>query len=294
MTHSGRDPAWERTIEIGGCTITVTSQSQDCADDIRSILALYPRSEESPDIVFDIQHNKQLELSVNGELLWKSEIPGEVTAAFEVHFYTRVVEQITPDLTSIHAAAVGLPSGAGLAACLFAGVSDAGKSSVCTKAVLEGASYLSDEFSLLSGSGDIHPFPRPLQWGKEEHPAFTHQMMEQAGIGKASFTFPNTEGTILKSLLWLPNNVQQVPLPLKYVVFPRYDASAIEPEITSIRRGEALMELPGHLHLQQRSDIMLQTLNQRIPVQTNFYRFRFADIHAGWGKLMRVFEDETS
>ncbi|MES0371040.1 MAG: hypothetical protein ABUK11_02070 [Mariprofundaceae bacterium] len=218
---------------------------------------------------------------MNNEELWRSDNPGEITAAFEVHFYSRIVQKLVPKLASIHAASIGIDN----QACIFAGISDAGKSSMCTKAVLEGSHYLSDEFSLLNETGEIEPFPRPLQWGKEQHPAFTHEMMAQSGIKQASFQFPDTEGNTISSLLWLPEKIQHAPLPLRWVIFPRFDASVSTSELTTIRRGEALMELPQHLHQQQRADIMLQMLNQRIPKNVTFHRIRFSNAHEAWELL---------
>ena len=273
---------WQRKLGVGGITVEIRSERSDCSRDIQSITALYPDSPDEADLIFSIKQNSKISLDLDGKQLWKSSDPGEITAGFEVHFYTRIVQELTPELSSIHSACVGVHG----EAWMFAGVSDAGKSSVCTKALLEGCRYLSDEFSLLNKAGEIEPFPRPLQWGKEEHPAFTHTMMKEANIKKASFQFPDSEGKIVTALLWLPEKVQHHPLPLRRVIFPRYDATFTTPELQPIRRGEALMELPQHLHYQQRADIMLQTLNQRIPKEVEFYRLHFADIHEAW-KLLK-------
>jgi len=275
---------WRRKLGVGGITIEILSECRECSRDIQSITALYPDSAEESDLLFSIKQNKNISLKVDDEQLWKGTDSGEITAAFEVHFYTRIVQKLTPELSSIHSACVGVHGNAWM----FAGVSDAGKSSICTKALLEGCSYLSDEFSLLNEAGEIEPFPRPLQWGKEEHPAFPHAMMKDANIKKTSFQFPDAEGKTVTALLWLPEKIQRKPLPLHRLIFPRFDASFEIPELQSIRRGEALMELPQHLHYQQRADIMLKTLNHRIPKDVEFYRLYFADIHEAWTLLKRL------
>jgi len=274
---------WQRTFGVGNIAVRIKSDQPHCSNDIRSIISLFPDTAIEPALTFSILRNQRITLSVNGEELWQSDIAGEITAAFEVHLYSRIVHELVPELASIHAASIGIEGQAHI----FAGVSDAGKSSLCTKAVIEGCSYLSDEFALLNQSGEIEPFPRPLQWGKEQHPAFTHAMMAEAGIKKASFEFPDREGNSVSALLWLPGNIQHTPLPLHRVIFPRFDASLTSPELTTIRRGEALMELPQHLHQQQRADIMLRMLNHRIPKGTTFHRLHFSDVHEAWKLLKR-------
>ncbi len=274
---------WKHTFGVGHIAVALESEHPQCSKDLKAITSLFADSEHQPSLTFSIRHSDCITLSLNGEELWRGGDPGEITAAFEVHLYVSIVHQLVPELASIHAACVGIRD----QACVFAGVSDAGKSSICTKSLLEGWNYLSDEFSLLTEAGEIEPFPRPLQWGKEEHPAFTHEMMKAAGMKQASFRFPDRDGNIVTALLWLPKRVQHSPLPLRWVIFPKYDASVEAPELTTIRRGEALMELPQHLHQQQRADVMLQTLNQRIPKEVSFHRIRFNDVHEAWKLLSR-------
>jgi len=72
---------------------------------------------------------------------------------------------------------------------------------------------------------------------------------------------------------------------LQWVVLPRYQDDAEPAEISPIRRGEALMELPQHLHHQQRPDLMLKMLNKRIPNDVLFYRLTFSDVHAAWEEI---------
>lgn len=273
---------WQRTFGVGNISVRIKSDQPHCSNDIQTITSLFPDSTIKPSLTFSIKQHKKITLSVNDEELWQSSDPGEITAAFEMHLYNRIVQKLVPELASIHSASIGIHD----QACIFAGISDAGKSSMCTKAVMEGNYYLSDEFALLNEAGEIEPFPRPLQWGKEQHPAFTHEMMAESGIKQASFQFPDTEGNTISSLLWLPVKVQHTPLPLRWVIFPRFDASVSTAELTTIRRGEALMELPRHLHHQQRGDIMLQMLNQRIPKNATFHRIRFSDVHEAW-KLLK-------
>lgn len=270
-------------FSVGHIVVDIESEHPDCSRDLAAIVSLYPMTSAKPDITFSITtHNTHIHLFINGKHQWGGNDAGEVVAGFEVFLYTHIVETLTPKLESLHAASIAI----GNKACLFAGISDAGKSSLCTKAILSGCKYLSDEFSLLSEQGTITAFPRPLQWGKEEHPAFSRAEMQTSPLlNHATFQFPDTKGKIIKTLLWLPQRVQYTPLPLQWVIFPRYQASAKPAELTPIRRGEALMELPQHLHHRQRPDIMLKMLNKRIPDDVLFYRLKFSDVHAAWNTL---------
>lgn len=272
---------------VGHIVVDIESEHPDCSRDLAGIVSLYQKSTATPHISFSITaHDDHIHLFINGKHQWGGSDAGEVVAGFEVFLYTHIVENLVPELESLHAASIAIDD----KACLFAGVSDAGKSSLCTKAVLSGCAYLSDEFSLISEQGTVTAFPRPLQWGKEEHPAFSRIEMQASPLLKhATFQFPDTQGNIIKTLLWLPQRVQYTHLPLQWVVLPRYQADAQAAELKPIRRGEALMELPQHLHHQQRPDLMLQMLNKRIPDNVLFYRLKFSDVHVAWETLKHQF-----
>ncbi|MDX8397065.1 MAG: hypothetical protein R8K49_01970 [Mariprofundaceae bacterium] len=271
-------------FKVGHITVSILSDQPDCSRDIQAITSLYPSSSAEPELSFSIRCcSTRIKLTLNGQYLWAGHDAGEVVAGFEVFLYTHIVKKLAPKLESLHAASVAIND----KACLFAGISDAGKSSLCTKAILEGCHYFSDEFSLLSESGRIEAFPRPLQWGKEEHPAFSKELMISSKLlNHATFSFPDKQGNILNTLLWLPTKIQHKALPLQWVILPCYNAQAEASKLTPIRRGEALMELPQHLHHRQRPDLMLQMLNRRIPKQTQFYRLNFSDVHQAWHHLI--------
>lgn len=275
---------WHHCIRIADILVGIESDcpafTAICKEMLTPYQALPWPPPTTPALLFQIrreQHGSRLYLQ--GEELWSSNDVGEILASFEVNLYQHAIDLITPHYCSIHAAAVAT----GGAAALFAGSSGAGKSSICTVALLNGARYLSDEFALLDEQGCITPFPRPLQWEQNEHPAFTHQQMLANGtFGKTEFSFPTPAGQRLHSLLWLPRHVQHQQLPLRHVILHRYDPKAAAASLLPIRRSEALIELPQHLHLQQRPDQMLKLLNRRIPQQTRFYRLIFSDVQRAW------------
>jgi len=281
--------SWRHTFEVAGFIIGIESECADTTPILQDLTNLYPAANGAPGLLFRIaRENERIALTANDELLWQGIDAGEIAAGFEVHLYRRIVAAITPEQCSIHAASLAIND----SATIFAGDSGAGKSTICTKGVLSGCTYLSDEFALINPDGKILPFPRPLQWGKTRHPAFTHrQMLESGLVSKSGFSFPAHTGGTVHNLFWLPRRVGRKPYPLRHIVLHAFDKRVKKNEILPIRRSEALMELPRHLHLQQRPDLMLKTLNRRIPTHVTFFRFRYADIHEAWPQLMKRLND---
>ncbi|HXH64467.1 MAG TPA: hypothetical protein VNH42_03030, partial [Mariprofundaceae bacterium] len=207
---------WRRNFRVGNVGVSVDSSHDACTAMLEPLCRLYADGAGPPTLHFRIEPvGGRIRLGLNGQTLWQGTDAGEIAAGFEVHLYQQLLAALIPDLLSLHAGCVELHG----RACLFAAASDAGKSSLTTAAVLDGADYLSDEFALLDINGDIFPFPRPLQWGKTRHPAFRHADMLASGIfSKAGFRFPDRYGKTIATLLWLPASVRHAPLPLGLVV----------------------------------------------------------------------------
>lgn len=282
---------WHRNFRVGKVGVTVDSALTSCTAILEPLCRLYTDSTDPPLLHFRVEpRDGRIRLSVDGSTLWQGTDAGEIAAGFEVHLYQRLLAALLPEFLSLHAGCVELDG----QACLFAAASGAGKSSLTTAAVLDGANYLSDEFALLGSDGRISPFPRPLQWGKLRHPAFRHaQMLSSGTCTKALFRFPDRYGRTVTTLLWLPAMIRHAPLPLGIVVLPQYMRRAPAAEMAPIRRGEALMELPRHLHHQLPPEIMLQELNRRIPATTRFYRLRFSDARTAWRTIRDLPETTT-
>jgi len=219
---------------------------------------------------------------LDDESLWQGKDAGEVVAAFEYEFYNRVISALYPPLISLHASTVSING-----TCITcAGISGAGKSSLCTEALLHGAAYFSDEFTLLDVTGRIVPFPRPLQWGSEEHPAFSHETMLASGLfHKASYRFPDRSGNTVTSLLWHPEHLAKAPEPMCIVLLPQYDATSSTATLTGLRRSQSIMELAAHVHHNLPPTERIRRLHEQIPDQTAFYRLSFSDVHAAWEQV---------
>ncbi len=282
---------WCVQCRIANVVIQVDGDTEACRQDMWKFLKLYEQVEQQQaDLCFSVTHQQGVYhfTSKMGDepsvALWSSTDDREVSAALEIHFYSQLVQYLYQEknILSIHAAVLGV----GQQAVMFAGVSGAGKSSICTAGLLSHASYLSDEFTLLANDGHVYPFPRPMQWEYKEHPAFNREEIERTGLITADyFDFPNTEGTTVRCHLWHPADVQRQPLPLKIIVLHQYDADLNKPKLISIPRHEALMELPQHLHVQAGMAKDLPLLNQRIDQDCIFYRLHFPDVFAAWKLL---------
>lgn len=281
---------WCVQCRIANVMIQIDADTAACQQDMFKFLKLYEHVEQqTPDLHFSVslQQGVYHFTCLIGEQhmsLWSSSDDREVSAALEIHFYSQLVQYLYKEknIVSIHAAVLGV----GHQAVMFAGVSGAGKSSMCTAGLLSEAIYLSDEFTLLAEDGFVYPFPRPMQWEHKEHPAFNREKIENTGlITPDYFDFPNTEGQTVRCHLWHPTHVQRQPLKLKTIVLHQYNGDLDKAVLTPIPRHEALLELPQHLHIQAGMAKDLPLLNQRIDQGCVFYRLHFPDVFAAWKLL---------
>jgi len=263
-----------------------------CNDGVEALTALYPHSadEIEPDLCFTLKPSGNgATLDCNGEHIWQGEEAGEVVAAFEFAFYNRVVAALYPFVVSLHAATVNWQG-----KCItIAGTSGAGKSSLCTAALLNGAEYFSDEYALLDKQGRITPFPRPLQWDNNEHPAFSRQDMYNSGLfGEGGYAFTGHDGQPVASLLWQPKRLAKAPAKLSLLLLPRFDADVDGVKNEPVARSQALMELAEEMHHKLSVQARLRELNQRIPDSTKFERLIFSDVHQAWARVEQLIADD--
>jgi len=282
---------WSCQFSIAQVCVRITSDSNAFQQEIGYLTNLYtPDSQTEADIIFYIQQREGgYALLLENEVLWQSDDPRDIPPTIELEIYRQVLLKLEGELISLHASTVSV----GRSACIFAGVSGAGKSSLCTAALLDEAVYLTDEFSLLGKEGCIHPFPRPLQWDSIKHPAFEVDELLDGGLfEKGMFSFPTPEGDILTSHLWFPKYVQQQPILIKALVFPRYHAEANAASLTPIRRGEALVSLLEHVHSKRAVSESLSALNQRLPLGMQCFRLDFSDVFAAWREVKNMMQSE--
>lgn len=282
---------WLYQYKIASCVVQIDSDTDACHKDMQKFLCLYERVEHAKaDIIFSVRKVDMGYAFVFSlpsgyeEVLWQSKDAREISAALETHLYTRLIQLLdSKDMISIHSSVLNIND----VAIMFAGVSGAGKSSICTAALLDKAAYLSDEFTLLDAQGLVHPFPRPMQWEHPEHPAFERQDILDTGlIDAAIFDFPAATGDMARCHLWYPKQVQRKALPLRYIVLHQYRSDIKETKLFEIPRHEALASLPEHLHIQHGLAKDLPKLNQRIPQACQYYRLYFPDVKQAW-KVMK-------
>jgi len=264
-----------------------------CNDGIEALTALYKHDadENDTDLCFTFKpFGNGASLDCNGEHIWQGQEVGEVVAAFEWAFYNRVIAALYPDFVSLHAATVNW-QGHGIS---MAGTSGAGKSSLCTAALLHGADYFSDEYSLLDKQGRITAFPRPLQWDNNEHPAFSRQDMHDSGLfGEGSYAFTGHDGQPVTSLLWHPRRLATTPANLSLLLLPRFDPAIEGVRSESVTRSQVLMELAEEMHHKLPVQERLRQLHQRIPDNIHFVRLVFSDVHQAWGRVEHLIATDT-
>lgn len=285
MTPSSKD--WQTSFSIANQTISITASDAMYAKDIDAFVRLYKPCQAPATIAFDFLSNGEKQYLILDEQyeLWQGHHASETVAAFEIQLYTQVIQRMYPHYLSLHAGCIACEG----EAWMFAGQSGAGKSSITTAALLHGCQYMTDEFSLLTKHGHISPMPRPMQWDEPEHPAFSHSMMLKRGVFEREFfVFPDYQGIDTQLQLWLPTDVEHSDIPLRRIIFPRFDASAEPAQLSPLRRSNMLMQLAQHFHQDILPSERIQLLNQRIPTNAQAFQLVFSDVHAAWGALYRL------
>ena len=90
-----------------------------------------------------------------------------------------MVAVLSPEMTFVHAGAVA-HQGRGI---IFPGHSFAGKTTLTAAMVRAGATYLSDEFAVLDGTGLLHPYPKALSLRVDpETPQVDHPVEHFGGV----------------------------------------------------------------------------------------------------------------
>ena len=272
-------------LSIAHLRVRIQCEAPECCAGIAALTALFERCASPGDaaLCFTLKPiSGGASLACNTEPVWQGEEAGEVVAAFEWAFYSRAIAALYPHFVSLHAATVSW-QGHGIT---IAGASGAGKSSLCTAALLHGSDYFSDEYSLLDNEGCITPFPRPLQWGGETHPAFTSRDMHDSGLfGEGRYSFTGRDGQAITSLLWHPKRLATSPTALSMLLLPRFDATAGKVICEPLTRSQALMELAAEMHHKLPVQDRLRELHRRIPAATRIMRLVFSDVHAAWEQV---------
>ncbi len=272
-------------LEIAHLNVGITCSAKGCAAGIEALTQLFSRStnKTNTDLSFVISAcDGGITLHADGEKLWQSDDAGEVVAAFEWAFYNRTIAALYPQFLSLHASTFAL----GDACITCAGKSGSGKSSLCTAALLHGANYFTDEYTLLDKQGNITAFPRPLQWGGTTHPAFAQQGMIASGLfSQGSYAFTDHEGAHVESLLWHAKRVAKKPMPMDLLLLPCFDATVENTQIEPLPRSQALLELAAEMHHQLPVQQRIHELNRRLPDGVNCLRVLFSDVHQAWQQI---------
>jgi len=278
-------------LKIAHIDVQIDCSTADCHAGIAALTHLFPHAEsEKTDLSFNIttnMDNGMISLHCGNESLWESRDAGEVVAAFEWAFYNRTIAALYPEFLSLHASTFAKNGN-----CITcAGQSGSGKSSLCTAALLGGADYFTDEYTLLDDNGCITPFPRPLQWGDTAHPAFSRQLMDDSGLfSHGNYSFTDSHGTHVESLLWHPERIASRAREnqLSLLLLPHFDAAADGTHIRDVARSQALLEIASEMHHKLPPQQRIRELNQRIPEKTRCMRVVFSNVHQAWEAIEKL------
>ncbi len=265
------------TIRIADLTVGVFCEVETLAPSLEAMLAPYPKVDATPDLVLGLAaHPQGAAIVLDREQDWAGDARAAL-AGLEVKLYLRVLAALSPRFVSLHAGWVAW-QGKGI---VFAGESGAGKSSLVAAALLAGAHYGSDEFTLLGEDGCLAPFPRPLQWGRVRHPAFTPRQMYRTGFRKARLLFPGFDGRRRLIVWWLPPRVVRDPMPVGLLCLVRYRQGA-DVELRELPRAAALMRLAAQMHTRLPMRARIQALHRRLPRTLRCVELAFADARMAW------------
>lgn len=174
-------------------------------------------------------------VSRDGACLATCDQPDNLIATLEWAIVSAAVEQSRSSHLLIHAGAVAC----GGVACLLPGSSGSGKTTLTVGLLAAGFAYLSDEIAAISlATGRLEPFAKSLTIKAGSRRLLAAQFHElqsdSAGL--------RAEGEQVWYLRPPSNAWPSVPLPVRYIVFPRYIPGS-PTSLTAISRSEALPRL---------------------------------------------------
>src|SRR5262245_11510226 len=160
MTGTGRG----FTLSVLGVRLAVAGELAVVVDALdRYVLPWVPRAPidgEPADRLVEVRRpgdGDGLEIVVDGEVTGRASGPLTAVPAVQRALDDAVVQR-QKDFAVVHSGVVAHDGGA----VLLPGSTGSGKSTLVAELVRRGALYLSDEYALVDGAGDVHPYPRSL------------------------------------------------------------------------------------------------------------------------------------
>lgn len=219
---------FERFFEAYKVRIRITSNDERLLDDAvkvghRTMVGnLRPAdSYNSSDLLsFELIRSSRnyYKVSVNGERIASGPSRWKFLNFFDGLFRVTVGEN-APELVFIHAGVVSWKG----RVIMLPGQSFAGKSTLVTELVRNGAEYYSDEFALADKNGLIHPFPRPINRRADDGKNTPYEI-DPRDIEAKIGTLPKPCGLVLftkfrKGSRFVPETVNKGDCVLKLINF---------------------------------------------------------------------------
>ena len=160
MSNAGRG----FTLSVLGVRLAVVGELAVVVDALdRFVLPWVPRAPidgEPADRLVEVRRagdGDGLEIVVDGEVTGRASGPLAAVPVVQRALDDALVQR-QKDFAVVHSGVVAHGGGA----VLLPGPTGSGKSTLVAELVRRGALYLSDEYALVDGAGDVHPYPRPL------------------------------------------------------------------------------------------------------------------------------------
>ncbi len=185
---------------------------------------------------FRWRHRRRIEVSVNGHVQFQPLRTNHVLPCIEWCVNWAMPKMLSRYL-QLHAASM-VHRGAGV---IFPGVSGAGKSTLAAGLLSRGWRYLCDEFALAAcDTLMLHPYPRALCIKEGSFPVIGSLGLS---LERGRYYVKGTKGFVgYINPARVREDAVSPPVPLRYVIFPKYEAGA-RPSLTPMHRAEAAFAL---------------------------------------------------
>jgi hypothetical protein len=149
---------WRLAFEALGAAVHVAWEPAALMPPLRALTSSYAECERDAALDYRITGGPPYELTRNGSVVYRTSELDDLPPAFELDLYRELVELGSRAGWVLHAAAAVRDRGA----IVLYGDPGAGKSTLVHELVRRGSRYLSDEWAVLGGDGEVRGIARPI------------------------------------------------------------------------------------------------------------------------------------
>lgn len=235
---------WEDHFQIGAVPVTLRTTCGRVARDYANLYDRFRvRCHESPSVLVEVSrnrvrpfHRRRYEVRIGGNILFQPDSASELLPYVEWAI-TWDVPRVLPGLLQLHAATLER-DGMGL---MLAGESGSGKSTLSVGLLTRGWRYFCDEFAMIDANTLMaHPYPRAICIKQSGYETLA-KLGVRHDVGPKRLKGPKGSVMLVPPSA-LSSDAIGRPCPLKFIVFPKYQANT-RPTLEPISRPEAVARL---------------------------------------------------